>query len=78
MRFFLKEKTVSEINLIKCDGPGCDKQADKDNWSSPTYHKLVWGGTDFEMSLGERDVFDFCSAKCLICFLSKLEEETQW
>ena len=69
---------MTHINLTKCDGPSCEKQVDTSEWHSPTYHKIILGGSDFEMTcasfLGERE-FDFCSIECMQEFLSELKEE---
>lgn len=65
---------MTHTNTTKCDGPGCGKKVDTSEWGSPTYHKIMLGGSDFEMSFsGQRD-FDFCSIDCMINFLGELRD----
>lgn len=66
---------MTHINLTKCDGPSCERQVDSSEWHSPTYHKIILGGSDFEMSFNDSREFDFCSIECMQEFLNTLKEE---
>jgi len=60
---------MSYSSYTKCDNPKCINQVDNANALSPTYHKLIIGGSDFEMSFnGDREL-DFCCIECLKEFL---------
>lgn len=68
---------MTEINKTACDGPHCKNEIDHTSGLDGRYHALLLGGSDFEMSLGS-ERFDFCSIKCLMCFLRKhYPEETK-
>lgn len=57
---------MSLIETRKCDGPGCKNQIDLIKMGNPTYHQLIIGGSDFEMSFsGEPEYCDFCCFDCL-------------
>ena len=66
---------MTHINITKCDGPGCKKKVDTSEWHSPTYHKIILGGSDFEMSFSGQQDFDFCSIGCMVRFLDGLKED---
>jgi len=60
---------MSLIEIRKCDGPECKNQVDLQQMGSPTYHQLIVGGSDFEMSFGYQRQYDFCCQECLRAWL---------
>ena len=64
---------MTYISIIKCDNTECNTKNDLTDPMGPTYHELNIGGSDFEMSFGQRTVH-FCSLKCLQEWLTELIE----
>jgi hypothetical protein len=53
------------INKVFCDNDHCENETDLNDALAPTFHRIFFGGSDFEMSLKQADFKDFCSLECL-------------
>lgn len=62
--------------IVKCDF--CGRENDVEAWDAPTYWQIVKGGSDFEMSMPDKDnTLEFCSFGCLTNYIiAKNSEET--
>jgi hypothetical protein len=65
---------MSQVHLVKCDGPNCDKQRDS-RIHANTWLRLVVKETLHPFALASEDkTYDFCGYICLRAYIHNITE----
>ena len=73
----IKGNNMSETYFISCDNEGCDETTNPNDYGASVFHKVILGGSDFELSCmsPEERQLDFCSLDCMKEWINKTIQE---